>query len=161
MVKLFLHDKKGSLFHYNSMALLLLFKYCVTSDFVLLLSFSVTLSNVIIFVVQLQQPNFPTENNTLSYLLLNILVWAVWTAFMWAWITKNEGLKEGRPKTEKTTRWQAGFTDTLRDNTRSHSDHTKQIWILIPCRTESQQMSAKAAEQQLREQQRHRRLHAK
>lgn len=69
--------------------------------------------------------NFPTENNTLSYLLLNILVWAVWTAFMWAWITKNEGWMEGRPNTEKATRWQAGFTDTLKDNTRSHSNPYK------------------------------------
>lgn len=42
------------------------------------------LSNVIIFVVQQHQPNFPAENNILSALLLNILVWAVGAAFMWA-----------------------------------------------------------------------------
>lgn len=56
------------------MGLLLLSEYCTISAFVLLLLFSVTLSNVIIFVVQLHQTNFPAENNTLSALLLNILV---------------------------------------------------------------------------------------
>lgn len=138
MLKLPLPDKK---FHISTL-FILLSEYCAISAFVLLLLFSVTLSNII-FVVQQHQPNFPDENNTLSALLLNILVWAVRAAFMWAWIIKKYD-RGGR-------RWKVEQMDHM-CNYGWMSNHANKIWFLISSLIERK--PAKAAKQKLCKQQR-------
>lgn len=59
-------------------------------------------------------------------------------------------------------RLRVGSLDLLKlwKTTQGHIQiHRKPIWIAIPSQIESKQMSAKAAKQQLHEQQQHRRLH--